>query len=101
MLPRSLSWRIGLAFAVLAIATWVIVGGARFLVLRTRHADATLFNLNDVATPLVAQARTQLAAAGDARSVLSDLRDQVEASGYSVYIVTANGNVVTLDGDPM
>jgi signal transduction histidine kinase len=97
--PRTLSWRIGLSFAILAIATWVAIGAALFLVLRGLHADATTATLNDVATPLVAQARQRLPAAGDVRAVLSDLRDQVQAQGYSVYVVTADGRLVTVEGD--
>ncbi len=100
-MPRALSWRIGLAFVVLAIATWIAIGGALFVVLRSLHADATYSTLTDVATPLVAQARGVLAANGDVRSVLGDLREQVQASGYAVSLVTANGQIVTLDGDPI
>ncbi len=98
-MPRALSWRIGLSFAVLAIATWVAIGGALFLVLRGLHADATTARLNDVATPLVAQARQRLPAVGDVRAVLVDLRDQVEAQGYSVYVVAADGQILTVEGD--
>jgi signal transduction histidine kinase len=97
--PRALSWRIGLSFAVLAIATWIAIGAALFLVLRGLHAQATTAALNDVATPLVAQARQRLPAAGDVRAVLTDLRDQVQAQGYSIYVVTAEGRIVNVDGD--
>jgi signal transduction histidine kinase len=99
-MPRSLSWRIGLSFAVLAIATWVAIGAAMFLLLRGLHADATTATLTDVATPLVVQARQRLTAAGDARAVLADLKAQVEAQGYGVFIVTADNRVVGVDSDP-
>jgi signal transduction histidine kinase len=99
-MPRALSWRIGLAFAVLAVATWVAIGAALFFVIRGLHSDATAATLNDVATPLAAQARQRLPAAGDARAVLTDLRDQVQAGGYNLYVVTADGRVVTVEGDP-
>jgi signal transduction histidine kinase len=99
--PRSLSWRIGLAFAFLALATWIAIGGALFLVLRSLHTVATTSTLTDVATPLVAQARAELPTAGDVRATLANLRDQVASQGYSVYVVTADGRIVTLDGDPV
>ena len=98
-MPRRLSWRIGIAFAVLAASAWVVIGAALFLVLRGLHADATTATLNDVATPLVAQARQRLPRAGDIRTVLSDLGDQVQAQGYMVYLVTADGRVVSGDLD--
>src|SRR5207247_2152352 len=89
-MPRSLSWRIGLAVGVLALATWLAVGAALFLVLRGLHADSTASKLSDVATPLVVQARNLLPAVGDVRTVLANLRDQVVRQGYSVYVVTAD-----------
>jgi len=98
-MPRGLSWRIGLSFAVLAVATWIAIGATLFLVLRGLHADATTAALNDVVTPLVAQARQRLPGAGDIRGVLADLRDQVRDQGYSVYVVTADGRLVTVEGD--
>lgn len=98
-MPRALSWRIGLSLAVLAIATWVAIGGALFFVLRGLHAEATVARLNGVATPLVAQARQRLPAVGDIRAVMADLRDQVEQQGYSVYVVAADGRVLTVEGD--
>jgi two-component system sensor histidine kinase BaeS len=97
-MPRALSWRIGFAFLALAVSTWIAIGAALFLVLRGLHADATTSTLNDVVTPLVVQARQRLPAAGDMLAVLSDLRDQVQAQGYSVYLVTADGRVLTVDG---
>ena len=54
-----------------------------------------------MATPLVAQARTRLTPLGDVRAVLSDLGDQVQAEGYSVYVLTADGRVVTVEGDAL
>jgi two-component system sensor histidine kinase BaeS len=97
--PRSLSWRIGLSFAALAIATWIAIGAALFLALRGLHADATTATLTDVVTPLVIQARQRLPAAADARAVLADLKGQVEAQGYAVFIVTADNRVVGVDTD--
>ena len=99
-MPRALSWRIGLAFAILAVATWLAIGATLFFVLRGLHSDTTAATLTDVATPLAAQARQRFPAAGDIRTVLTDLRDQVQAGGYSLYIVTADGRLVTVEGDP-
>jgi len=98
---RSLSSRIAVAFAILALSTWISIGGALFLVLRGLHSDATAATLIDVATPLVAQVRPRLVAGADVQSVLSDLRDQIVDSGYSVYVVAAGGRVVALQGDPV
>jgi len=98
-MPRMLSWRIGLALAFLAIATWISIGATLFVVLRGLHADATAATLNNVARPLEAQARQRLTGVADVRAVMGDLRDQVEASGYSLYIVTGEGRLVTVDGD--
>src|SRR3954469_11149485 len=100
-MPRALSWRIGLAFAILAVATWVAIGATLFFVLRGLHADATTATLNDVAAPLAAQARQRLTAAGDARTVLADLRDQVQAGGYGLEIITADGHTLVVDGDTL
>src|SRR5437016_1345088 len=97
-MPRALSWRIGVAFALLAMATWIAIGAALFVVLRGLHADATSARLNDVATPLVVQARQRLPGVGDVRTVLAELRDQVESEGYTVFLVTADGRLVTVEG---
>ncbi|HVA86681.1 MAG TPA: ATP-binding protein [Candidatus Saccharimonadales bacterium] len=100
-MARTLSFRIAFAFVLLALATWISVGGALFLVLRGLHSDATAATLIDVAAPLVAQVRPRLVAGADVQTVLSDLRDQIVDSGYSVYIVAAGGRVVALQGDPV
>ncbi len=98
-MPRGLSWRIGLSFAVLAVATWIAIGTALFFVLRGLHADATTATLNDVVTPLVVQARQRLPVVGDIRTVLTELRDQVQDQGYTVYVLTADGRLMTADGN--
>ncbi len=100
-MPRTLSFRIGLGFAVLALATWISVGAALFLVLRNLHSDATSATLIDVATPLMAQVRTRVAAGVDVRTALLDVRDQLVESGDSVYLVTAGGQILAIQGDPI
>ena len=100
-MPRTLSVRIGVAFAILAFATWISVGSALFLVLRGLHSDSTTATLIDVATPLMAQVRTRIGAGIDVRTALADLRDQLVESGDSVYLVAAGGQILAIQGDPL
>ena len=96
--PVRCRGRIGLAFVVLALATWISVGGALFLVLRGLHADSTAATLTDVATPLLSQVRTRVAGGADVRTALADLRDQLAESGDTVYLVTAAGQILRHPG---
>ena len=48
MIPRSLGGRLLAAFAVLALAIMVGVGGALFVALRGLHQDSTRNTLSDV-----------------------------------------------------
>ena len=98
-MPRSLSWRIALGFAFLGLATWVAIGGALFLLLRSLHADATSARLADLGTPLVMQSRPLQTAAEPRRSLIA-LRDQVAGQGFALYLVLADGRILRLPEDP-
>jgi len=98
-MPRSLSWRIAFGFAFLALATWVAIGGALFVVLRVLHADATSARLSDLGTPLVTQSRP-LQLVAEPRRALIALRDQVAGQGFAVYLVLADDRLLGLPEDP-
>jgi len=100
-MPRSLTGRIALAFGVLIVATWIAVGGALFVVLRSLHSDATSSTLVDVATPIVAQARPRLLGGGEVQATVAELRAQIEGSSYSMYVQTADGRLVAVRGEPV
>jgi signal transduction histidine kinase len=95
-----LSARIGLAFAAVALITLVGVGAALFVALRSLHADATTAALAQTSQPLVFQLRAATLSA-DLRQLLADLRESVAEEGVSVELITADGRVVDLGGDPI
>ena len=98
-MTRSLSWRVGIGFVLLSLATWAAIGGALFLVLRALHADATSARLADLAPPLGAQIR--LAAVGnEPRRALVELRSQVAGQSLILYLQLADGRIVRLAEDP-
>jgi len=98
-MPRSLPGRIALAFIGLSLAIWLVLGGTLFLVLRGLHGQATIARLTDVAAPLVAQVRLNLANGMDARTALATLRDEMAASDLGLYLQLADGRVVGLDAE--
>ncbi|HEY6057316.1 MAG TPA: HAMP domain-containing sensor histidine kinase, partial [Candidatus Limnocylindrales bacterium] len=97
-MPRSLARRIAFAVVGLALITWLAIGAALFVVLRTLHADATTARLTDVTAPLAAQVRNRVADA-DARTILAALRDQVSTTEYALYVQLAGGQLVPLAAD--
>ncbi len=99
MLDR-LSTRIALAFMAVALVTLAAVGATLFVALRSLHADAATAALSRTTQPLVFQLRA-VTGAGNLRTVLADLREQVVEDGVSVQLVTAEGRVVDLGGDPL
>ncbi len=98
MLHR-LSARIAVAFAAVALVTLVGVGATLFVALRGLNADAATSALAQTSQPLVFQLRAATLA-GDLRQLLANLRAQVAVDGVSVDLVTADGQVVDLGGDP-
>jgi signal transduction histidine kinase len=99
-MPRRLSARIGLAFAAVALVTLVAVGATLFVALRSLDADAATAALAQTSQPLVFQLRAATLT-GNVRQLLSDLRAQVADDGVSVELVTADGRVVDLGGEPV
>ncbi len=99
--PRSLRGRLIAAFVLLGLVTWLGVGIALFLALRGLHAEATTAQLADVSVPLVARARTDLAAGMTAEATLGDLASQLEGTGVSIYLALADGRVVPVAGGPV
>lgn len=97
MLNR-LSSRIALAFVAIAFVTVLAVGAALFVALRSLHEESATAALAETSQPLVFQARAA-AAGGDLRTLLANLRAQVEAEGISVQLVRANGSILDLGGD--
>jgi signal transduction histidine kinase len=92
--------RIALAFMAVALVTLAAVGATLFVALRSLHAEAATAALSRTTQPLVFQLRAATAA-GNLRTVLADLRQQVVEDGVSVQLVTAEGRVVDLGGDPL
>jgi signal transduction histidine kinase len=98
-MPRGLTARIALAFAGVAIVTWLAIGGTLFIILRGLHAQTTGGRLEDQATALAVQAR-QVVNAGDAASVLSSIRSSLADADLFAYVVTVDGRIVGLDAAP-
>lgn len=97
-MPRTLSRRIALAFTCLALATLIGVGGTLFFVLRTLNADAEKEGLRNLSIGLVVQRlRAGTVTSSDE---LTSLGDQLAAENVTVIVVTADGSLVTLRGDP-
>ncbi len=100
IVPASLRGRLVLAFIVLGLTTWLVVGVALFVALRDLHSAATTARLADVTVPLVARARADLAAGMGIPGVLVDLRDQVAGTDVGVYLQLADGRIVAVGGGP-
>jgi len=91
MLDR-VSVRIGLAFAVVGLATMLAVGAGLFVTLRELHRDVTRAAMADIAQPLVARVRL-ITAPADLRRRLAELRGELP-SEMQVAVLTANGRVL-------
>ena len=98
-MPRGLTARIALAFAGVAIVTWLAIGGTLFIILRGLHAQTTGGRLEDQATALAVQAR-QAVPAGDTATVLSTIRTSLADADLFAYVVTVDGRIVGLDAAP-
>ena len=99
-MPRSLPWRIGLAFAALALSVLAAVGLTLFVVLRSLHADTTFARLADLSGTLVAEARNAGVSLSPGQ-VLTNLRGQITDTDVAVYFLLANGRLVSVQGAPL
>ena len=98
-MPRSLGGRLVGAFAILALAIVLAVGGTLFVVLRGLHTDATLGALSDVAGSVLPQVRDSIGS-GQLRGALEEMRNQLagQAPPIDVLIVAADGRLRTASG---
>jgi len=97
MIPRSLGGRLLAAFAVLALAIMVGVGGALFVALRGLHQDSTRNTLSDVVGSVLPQVRDAIGT-GQLRGTVLELRDQIAERGYELVIVGADGRLRPIEG---
>jgi signal transduction histidine kinase len=97
MIPRSLGGRLLSAFALLALAIVIAVGGALFVALRGLHQDATLNTLSDVVGSVLPQVRDAIGT-GQLRGTVLELRDQIAERGYQLVIVGADGHIRSIEG---
>jgi len=97
MIPRSLGGRLLSAFALLALAIVIAVGGALFVVLRGLHQDSTLNALSDVVGSVLPQVRDAIGT-GQLRGTVLELRDQIGERGYQLVIVAADGHIRDIEG---
>jgi signal transduction histidine kinase len=99
MVPRSLSGRLVAAFAALALAIVVAVGGTMFVVLRELHAQASYGGLSDVIGSVLPQVREAIGT-GQLRGTVLELRDQLATrpNPIELYIVGADGRLRPVDG---
>ena len=91
MLDR-VSIRIGLAFAVVGLASLLAVGAGLFVTLRELHRDVTRASMADIAQPLVAKVRL-ITVPATLRTRLAELRGELPAE-MQVAVLTANGRVL-------
>jgi two-component system sensor histidine kinase BaeS len=96
-MPRSLGGRLVAAFALLALAVVLAVGGTLFVVLRGLHADATLGGLQDVAGSVLPQVRDSIGT-GQLRGTVAEVSSQLASSGIQVMLVGADGRLRPIGG---
>jgi signal transduction histidine kinase len=96
-MPRSLGSRLVAAFALLALAVVLAVGGTLFVVLRGLHSDATLGGLQDVAGSVLPQVRDSIGT-GQLRGTVEEVSSQLAASGIQVMLVGADGRLRPIAG---
>ncbi len=97
MIPRSLGGRLVAAFAILALAIVLAVGGAMFLVLRGLHAEATLGALGDVAGSVIPQVRDSIGS-GQLRGTLEEVGTQLAQRNIDVMLVGPDGRLRPIGG---
>ena len=96
MIPRSLGGRLVGAFAVLALAIVLAVGGTLFVVLRGLHPDATLGSLADVAGSVLPQVRDSIGS-GQLRGTVQEVQAQLAAREIDVMLMGADGRLKSVD----
>jgi signal transduction histidine kinase len=98
-MPRSLGGRLVGAFAILALAIVLTVGGALFVVLRGLHHDATLGTLSDVATSVLPQVRESIGT-GQLRGTIEEIRQRLAEQPVPIelLLVSPDGTVKSADG---
>jgi two-component system sensor histidine kinase BaeS len=99
-MPRTLGGRLVAAFAILALAVVVAVGGTMFVILRGLHADATLSKLSDVAGSVLPQVRESISS-GQLRGTVLELRDQLAAREIDLMLIGADGRLRPIGGDAL
>ena len=99
MIPRSLGGRLVAAFAILALAILLAVGGALFVALRGLHQDATLGGLQDVAGSVIPQVRDSVGT-GELRGTLEEVRSQLASRNIEVMLIGADGRLRPIGGAP-
>jgi signal transduction histidine kinase len=92
MIPRSLGGRLLAAFALLALAIVLGVGGTLFVALRGLHEDATLGTLSDVAGSVLPQVRESIGT-GQLRGTVLEVRDQLAQRSIDLLLVGADGRL--------
>jgi signal transduction histidine kinase len=95
-MPRSLGGRLVAAFALLAIALTIAVGGALFVVLRGLHQDATFNELRAAASSVLPQVRDAIGTGG-LRSTVQDMSDRLAQQGIQLVLVGADGRIKAID----
>jgi two-component system OmpR family sensor kinase len=100
VLPRGLTGRIVIAFALLAFTILVAVWFSVFVTLRDLERKQTWTRLGDVADGLLSQIRESLLDAPQRAEVVS-YAERLEAQGIEVYVATADGRLRTLGGVPV
>src|SRR5450432_1717433 len=96
-MPRSLSGRIVAAFAALALALLVAIGGTVFVVLRDLHRASTESRMADLADSLLPQLRQSIAA-GNLQGALADTQTQLAANNVDILLATADGVLHPING---
>jgi len=99
-MPRALGGRLVAAFAILALAIVLAVGGALFVVLRSLHADATVAGLQDVAGSVLPQVRDSIGT-GQLRGTVEEVRNQLASRDIDVMLVGADGRLRPIGGAPV
>ena len=94
-----LSFRLGAAMVVLAIAILLGVGVVTSVSLRSLHAQAKEANLALLSRTLLTQSRTE-AMRGNLRAAIRDLDSVLEEQGVTPWLLLADGRLHGLDGGP-
>jgi len=100
VLPRGLTGRIVIAFALLAFTILVAVWFSVFVTLRDLERKQTWTRLGDVADGLLSQIRESILDTPQRAEVVA-YSERLDAQGIEVYLATADGRLRTLGGVPV